>query len=184
MKLQLLKYLDQHIEEYLLALALSLMCILIGLQIVFRYFGNMPLAWTEELARYLFVWLIYLGCSYAVRKRRHLKVDAVLLLFGSRGRFVLKLISNILFLVFCLVILVYGSKMAYLVQTVKAQTSPVMQIPMGLIYGSVPAGALLMTIRLIQDTILLIMEKRVQQQDINTTTLLQKQINEEMNLNG
>ncbi len=180
--MSILKMLDRNLEKYLMIVLLSGMCILIMLQILFRYLVNWPLAWTEEIARYLFVWLIYFGASYAVKMRRHLKVDAVLLLFRARGRFYMMLISNVLFLLFCVVIGYYGTDIVYIMQFVKVQISPAVGIPMALVYAAVPLGSVLMVIRLVQDTILLLKEHRMQADNVDTKTLLQQQINSEMNL--
>jgi TRAP-type C4-dicarboxylate transport system permease small subunit len=157
--LKVLKFLDENFEKYLLVVILTAMCILIGLQVFFRYFVNLPLAWTEEISRYLFVWLIYLASSLAVKKRRHLKVDAVLLLFKAKGQYILKIISNFLFLLFCVFISYYAYKITYTLQFIRYQESPAVGIPMSLAYASVFVGLVLMIIRLIQDTILLIKER-------------------------
>lgn len=153
-----LKYLDR-IEELMMVMFLGLMCIFIGLQIIFRYILNWPLAWTEELARYLFVWVIYLGASIGVRKRRHLKVDAVLFLFGEKGKFMLRLLSNFIFLFFCIIIAYEGFRIVYVMQFIRPQYSPAVRFPMALAYASVPFGAVLMIIGLIRDTILLFKER-------------------------
>jgi len=178
----ILKMIDENLERSLMVGLLSAMSVLIFLQILFRYIMNMPLAWTEEIARYCFVWNIYLGASYAVKKRRHLKVDAVLLLFKTRGRFVLMTISNLLFLVFCFVIAYYGADIVNMMVFVKPQISPAVGIPMWIIYAAVPVGTILMVIRLTQDTILLYREFRERKDDVDTRTLMQQQINEEMNI--
>jgi TRAP-type C4-dicarboxylate transport system permease small subunit len=179
----ILKRLDENLEKSLMVCLLGAMCVLIFLQILFRYLLNMPLAWTEEISRYCYVWLIYLGASYAVKKRRHLKVDAVLLLFKARGRFVLMTISNLLFMLFCVVIAYYGTDIVYMMQFVRVQESPAVGIPMSVVYAAVPVGTVLMIIRLTQDTLLLIREYRERKDDVDTKALLQRQINEEMNIN-
>jgi TRAP-type C4-dicarboxylate transport system permease small subunit len=157
--MNILKYLDENIEKILLMIILSIMCILIGLQIIFRYFLNFPLASTEEIARYFFIWLIYLAASLAIKKRRHLKDDAVMLLVGATGRFVLRIISNALCIFFCSIVSYYGVIITYRMQFVLPQVSPTLQIPMGLAYAAVPMGTILMFIRLIQDTALLVRER-------------------------
>ena len=95
-----------------------------------------------------------------VKSRRHLKVDAVLLLFGERGKFILQLISNIIFLLFCLIITYQGTYMVYVMQFVKTPILSCSSNAYGFSYASVPVGAILMSIRLIQDTILLFNERK------------------------
>ncbi len=55
--------LDRHFEEILAASLLGIITCLLFLQVVFRYFINLPLDWTEELARYLFVDFVYISAS-------------------------------------------------------------------------------------------------------------------------
>jgi len=172
--MNIIRYLDENIERILLMITLSLMCILIGLQIIFRYVISFPLAWTEEIARYLFVWMIYLGASLAFKRRRHLKVDAVLLLFGPTGKFVLQLVSNMLCVVFCLFVSYYGVIITYRMQFVLPQVSPTVQIPMALAYAAVPVGTILMLIRLTQDTVLIVRERRNKEQAEPEKELLQQ----------
>ena len=159
--MKLIKYLDDHFEEHLLILIMSLMCILIFMQVLFRYFANLPLAWTEEIARYLFVWLIYIGSSLAVKNRKHIKVDAVMLLFGPKMKKVLLIVSNILFLVFAAIITYYGSGIIYKLAVVRPQVSPSVEIPMYIPYLSVPVGFTLIFVRLVQDTIKRLKESKV-----------------------
>lgn len=156
----LLGYLD-NIEEFLAVTFLATMCVFIGLQIIFRYILNWPLAWTEELARYLFVWVIYLGASMAVRRKRHLKVDIVLLLLGEKGKFVLRLVSNMLFLFFCVVMAYEGAYLVYSLQFIRPQYSPAVRFPMSLAYLSVLVGVVLMGIALIRDTVSLVKERNL-----------------------
>jgi TRAP-type C4-dicarboxylate transport system permease small subunit len=67
-------------------------------------------------------------------------------------------------------------------QFVRVQESPAVGIPMSLVYAAVPIGCLLMSIRLIQDTFLLIKEHKNNMDEIDAKELMQRQINEEMNL--
>lgn len=168
------RLLDEKAEEYISVFLLSLMCILIFIQIIFRYCFKLPLAWSEEIARYAFVWIIYMGASLGVKRRRHLKVDAVLLLFKRKGVFVLKLISNFLTFVFSGIMAYYGTYMVYLLAFVRHQTSPAVGIPMSIPYGSVALGMILMSIRLIQDTIQLVSEYK-NGEDVDVSKELQEQ---------
>lgn len=157
--MEIIKKLDEKFEETLCAILLSAMTVIISIQIVFRQLGT-PAAWSEELARYMFVWLIYVGCSLGVKRRKHIKVDAVMLLIKEEWHIVMYIISNILFMVFCILISYYGIELLYKIQFVQKQLSPAMRIPMVIPYSSFVFGCLLMIIRLIQDTIKLIREKR------------------------
>ena len=96
-----LKWLDENLERYILFLLSAIMVVVIFIQVFMRYVMSNSLSWSEELARYCFIWLIYIGISYAVKHHRHIKVDAALLLFKDKTKIYFSLISNFLFLIFC-----------------------------------------------------------------------------------
>lgn len=143
-----IKWMDRHIEEVLLVILTSAMVASIFFQIIMRLFGS-SLGWSEEFARYCFIWLIYIGISYGVKKQRHLKVDVVLLFLKERGKLLLNIIVSFIFLLFALVFMFYGGKIAIQL-LIWGQASPAMGIPMGLVYLATPVGLGLTTIRLIQ----------------------------------
>ncbi|SDH27341.1 TRAP-type C4-dicarboxylate transport system, small permease component [Alteribacillus persepolensis] len=147
--MKVLKWLDEHLEEYPLILLSSFTVVIIFTQVIMRYvFGN-SLSWSEEAARYAFIWMIYLGISYGVKKRKHLNVDAFSILFGKKGKVILGMISTLSFLVFALVIAWYGFDIVVNV----TRESAAMQLPMGWVYAAPVTGMVLTTFRLIQQFI-------------------------------
>ena len=63
-----------HFEEFLLIYSLMVSVALVFLQVVMRRVFNNSLYWSEELARYLYVWQTWLGVSYAARNGTHLRI--------------------------------------------------------------------------------------------------------------
>ena len=55
-----------------------------GTQISLRVLFDLPLSWTEEVARYAFIWWVFFGAMIALRERRHLGIDALVTLFPRR----------------------------------------------------------------------------------------------------
>lgn len=151
--LRLLKRIFDNLEEYLLVFAFGSMVVYIFMQILFRYIFNLPLAWSEELARFTFVWLIYLGASLAVKRKRHLRVDAALLLYPKVIRPYVTLLGDLLFLFFAIVIAKETATLIHAITFVRPQVSPAMQIPMGLAYLAVPISFGLMIIRIVQNIV-------------------------------
>ncbi len=150
--MRVLKWLDDHIEEVFLVIFSVVMVAVIFLQVIMRYVFDASLSWSEELARYCFIWLVYIGISYGVKKQRHIKVDVLLLLFKERGRLILTIISNLLFLFFALFVIQYGTGIAMQILD-WGQKSPANQIPMGIVYLAAPIGMGLTAIRLLQNLI-------------------------------
>ena len=154
--MKIVSFLDKHLEEVLLAILLSVMTLMIFMQIVFRVFG-WPLSWTEELGRYMFIWMIYLGAASAIRKRKHISVELLDLFLKDNGKFVLNIISNVIFMIFAAILTYYSIPV---VQRVAAQLSPAVRLSMAIPYSSVLVGSALMLIRLIQDTIARFRERK------------------------
>ena len=61
--------------DYSIVILLSLMIIFAFLQVLFRYALRLPYPWTEELARYLMIWLVFIGAAAGVRLENHIKID-------------------------------------------------------------------------------------------------------------
>lgn len=150
--MKVLRYLDEHLEEVLLVIFTLTMVIVIGLQVFMRFVLSSSLGWSEELARYCFIWLVYIGISYGVKKQRHIKVDVMLLLLKERGKLILHMVANLFFLAFAIVIIIYGyDVMSRLMQT--GQTSAALSIPISFVYAATPIGMGLTAIRIIQQII-------------------------------
>ncbi|HZH61472.1 MAG TPA: TRAP transporter small permease [Metabacillus sp.] len=144
--MSLLKWLDENVEGILLILLSILTVVVVFIQVFMRYVLGSSLVWSEELARYAFIWMIYIGVSYGVKRKAHISVDAVSLLFKRKGKFILAMCSNIAFLAFA-VILIYFS---FEVVNQVTRSSPAMDIPMQWVYAAPMVGLLLTAIRIIQ----------------------------------
>ena len=147
----MLRTLFDNLEEYLLAAGLSIMVLVVAAQILCRYFFDLPLDWSEEVARFTFVWLIYLGASMAIKKRRHLKIDAGLFLFPKKLRPWIELLGKLLFMVFAGILFYDSLQHWQRVTWIRPQTSPALMLSMGYAYGAIPFSFGLMLVRLVQD---------------------------------
>lgn len=120
--------------QRLLAGLLGLMIVPVTLQIVSRYTGLIPrYIWTEEAARFCFIWIIMLGAMIAVREGTHFEVDVLPTPASPRGEAVLRLIVCFFMLVFALVFVGYGYRYAAFGYT---QTSELTGINLVLIHGA------------------------------------------------
>lgn len=84
--------LDKHLEEILLVFGTMVMILLIFYQVVMRRCFNSSIAWSEELARYIFIWQVWLAVPYTVTKGRHIRLEVLLDVVKPKGRFVLDMI--------------------------------------------------------------------------------------------
>jgi TRAP-type C4-dicarboxylate transport system permease small subunit len=122
------------------------MTAVVSLQVVFRYVLIRPLYWSEELARYLFVWLSVFGAALALQKRGHFGLEIFFRMFPPQMRRWVEFL--ILFLVGALVVVILASGIELVAKTA-SQESPAMGIPMGWAYACLPLGAALMTFHLL-----------------------------------
>lgn len=134
------------VEGYALIALVALMCVVVFLQVFYRYLLAQPLQWSEELARYVFAWISLVGAALSVRMRGHFGVDFFLRKLPARGRRAMEL------LIYCsmgtvMAVLVFQGVL--LVLKTAAQRSPAMEISMGWAYACVPVGAALMFIHLV-----------------------------------
>jgi len=138
-----------HFEEYLLVWSLMFSVALVFFQIVMRYVFSHSLSWTEELARYLFLWQVWLGASFAVKKRAHLKITVLTDSLSGLPKKRVELLALILWFSVSFFLAYSGGKLALLLLQ-RGQVSPAMRMPMGYAYASVPIGCSLMCIRLLE----------------------------------
>lgn len=118
------------------------MTIVVALQVLFRYGFNQSLFWSEELARYLLVWLSFLGASVAYRRKAHPGIDVLQKrmpkVLQKQCRILVHLVSLALFIV----LIYYGCRFAYFV---RLQISPALYIPKWIVFGIIPiSGSILM----------------------------------------
>lgn len=147
--MKLLKFLDDKFEEYFLAFTLSLSVLIIFAQVIMRYVFKSSLSWSEELARYLFLWQIWLGASFAVKHNKHLRADVLQNVLPQKFKYPIEVLYTVIWLAFC-VFLAYKSTLLVSRISMVGQLSAAMRLPMKYAYASVPAGCILMSIRLIQ----------------------------------
>ena len=120
--------------EVLLLVMFSTMVISCFLQVVTRLAGS-PLPWSEELSRYMAVYLTFLGACYGYRKGGLITVEiAISRLTGHKKTALLTFITAVT-IAFCFVMIRYGFA---IVTRFMGQTSPALHIPMGLVYAVAP----------------------------------------------
>jgi TRAP-type C4-dicarboxylate transport system permease small subunit len=135
-----------RIVEYVTSLLLSLMVIAVFTQVIFRYVIQSSLSWSEELARYTFVWAIFLGASVATRRGQHIVMDAVTSLFPTKINKYLSIFVSLGFIAFAVLLIVVG---VILVEAVRFQVVTGLQISIAWIYAALPVGASVIVLHLV-----------------------------------
>ena len=147
-----LRFLDKYFEISISVFLLLFMAALIAVQVFMRYVVGESLSWSEELARYVFIWLIYLMISYSAREMKHIKIDVALSMFPVSWQKWVVILGDLLFLAFALFI-VKTTYSLVLKQMMLDQRSTALAIPMWMIYAAPGVGFFLTSIRQIQTII-------------------------------
>lgn len=154
-----LSFSDEKIEEWLLVAALVFIVFIVCAQVIFRYVFNFSLSWSEEISRYVLIWIAWVSASYAVRTKSHIRVEVIKNLFSSGVQKGIELIVLFLWFLFALFLAVEGTSLVLRIQTM-GQVSPSNEIPMWIIYLAVPIGGTLMCLRVIQQAIFILFPNR------------------------
>jgi TRAP-type C4-dicarboxylate transport system permease small subunit len=124
---------------WLMVASVAILVVPVSLQIISRYTALIPsYIWTEELSRFLFIWMVMLGAMIGIREGTHFEVD-VWPELGRRANAALRIVSHLFVLVFALVFVYWGIKF---VQFGWYQESELAELPMPFIFVAWPlAGA-------------------------------------------
>lgn len=143
-----LHWLDRHVEEFLMAIFLSGVVVLMTTHVFFRYVMRAPLTWSEEATRYMFIWFVFMGVSYGIRNNTHIRVNIIEVLY-PRVIPIFSLIQDLAGAAFIIYLLpaAFGS----VSQTAeRGQTSAGLHLPMIFVYGALLLGLCISLVRIIQ----------------------------------
>jgi TRAP-type transport system small permease protein len=129
------------IENAVVGALLILVCSVTATQVVFRFVLKAPLAWSDELATFSFVWFALLGAALAVRENAHIGVDALVRLLPKQYRGLIAIGSLLLIQAFLGCLIKFGMD---LMQRIGDQRSAGLQVKIFWVYLSLPVSAALM----------------------------------------
>ena len=117
-----------------------IVCVMFA-QVVFRYIFNNSLSWSEELIRYLFVWLTFLGGALAIKTRTHIAVDFFIELLPVKYMKYIRILNQVLITVFFASIVVTG---LFWVYHSRGLQSGALGLPVNIVlYGALPLTSML-----------------------------------------
>ena len=130
-----------NIIELLLVSILSAMVINVLWQIITRYFS--PSSFSDELARYLMIWLGLIGSAYVSGKKEHVSIDYFLKKLNHKKRVILNRLIDFIILFFAFFVMIIGGSHLVFVTIKLEQLSPSLQIPLGFVYSVIPLSGLI-----------------------------------------
>jgi len=113
-------------------------------QVISRYVIGKPSTVTDELARYLFMWVALIGAAYTTGQKRHLAIDLLTMKLSGKKKFVNEIIIQLAIAAFSLIVLVYGGTSLALKTLATGQITPALGLEMGYIYFCLPLSGVLM----------------------------------------
>lgn len=127
------------VEKSLALLGISMTAIVLA-QVFYRYVLNSSLFWSEELARYLLVWISFLGATSAYYRKIHPGIDIFSRQLSQSRQKCCRIIVHLVSMGFFTVMLYHGTAFAFFV---RAQISPALAVPKWIIFSIIPfSGAL------------------------------------------
>ena len=134
------------IENAVIILGLSAMFLILLAQVIMRYVFSRPLTWSEEAARFIFVYVSFIGISYAYRQKGHIRMEVVVNLFPQAVRRGLEVLINLGTIALFFYMIPFSFRFIGIQAGVKATAT---HIPMSIVYTALPLGMALSCVRLL-----------------------------------
>jgi TRAP-type C4-dicarboxylate transport system permease small subunit len=127
----------------ILAIIMGVMVINVLWQVFTRFVMGTPSSFTDELARYLMIWVGVLGAAYISGRRMHVAIDLLPAKLNKDGQVKLKIFINFIIILFCFFALIVGGlRLVYITFSLE-QYSPALQIPLAVVYLVIPISGVL-----------------------------------------
>lgn len=142
-----MKQLGRALEVFLeraCAVLMALMVLDVSWQVISRFVLGSPSSWSEELARFLLVWVGFLGAAYAYRRYAHLGLDLLTNSLEGRPRIWAERLGDLISLTFVVAVLIVGGIGIVLLTLDLDQKSAALGWPIGYIYAVIPLSGFFM----------------------------------------
>jgi len=136
------KYIDKTLS-YILIFLMAAMVLAVTWQVFTRFILREPSSYTEELARFLLIWIGLLGASYALRTRAHLGIDLISHKIKDSRRYFVEVVVYSMVILFAFFIMIIGGIRLVLLTFTLNQISASLGIKMGYVYLVIPLSGLL-----------------------------------------
>ena len=131
-------------EKWMLVFIMATMTLNVLWQVFSRFVLQSPSSITEELARYMLIWLGILGASYVSGQKMHLAIDLLSTKLNTKNKSYLEITIQFFVLLFAFFVMVIGGIRLVQITLTLNQISAALQIPLGYVYSVIPISGLLM----------------------------------------
>jgi len=125
---------------------MALMVMDVTWQILTRFFTDSPSSWSEEVARFLLIWIGLLGAAWAYRKRAHLGLSYLVEKCSKTSQQKLAIFSYLMAILFAALVMIYGGMKLVLLTLELNQMSASLGIKIGYVYMVIPASGVLISL--------------------------------------
>ncbi|KIC23667.1 MULTISPECIES: TRAP transporter small permease [unclassified Leisingera] len=147
--MHILRNIDKNAERWLLLVFYVMLVITMAIEVIRRELFAFSSIWGEEIVRYSFIYLAWIGAAAAVKERAHIRIDVILHYLGPRTKALVYIFGDLVMFIVALVAL-YWSFETVLVSAKFGSVSHGLRISMVWFLMAVPAGFALMIWRLLQ----------------------------------
>ena len=139
---KVIRIIDTLLKNVLIVLMVALVAA-VSWQVISRYVFASPSSWTEEVARFLMIWIGLLGAAYAFRTRVHLGLDLLPKKLMGRSAEILKLFTLLVVMAFSVSVLIIGGGNLVALTWELRQYSAVLGLPIAFVYSVIPTAGVL-----------------------------------------
>lgn len=131
--------------KLLISLIFAVLVACVSWQVISRYVLGTPSTVTDEMARFLFMWMALIGGAYTMGLKRHLAIDLLSQRLQGRARMICEGAVLLAIAGFAALVMIKGGGQLVLRTFASGQVTPALQIPMGYVYGAIPfSGAVIL----------------------------------------
>ncbi len=128
---------------YFLVTLMGILVLDVLWQVISRYILKSPSSFTDELARFLLIWVGILGAAYATGKKMHLAIDIIINRFDIKRRRLIDALINAVIALFALCVMIIGGIHLMLILLKLGNTSAALSLPIGFVYSVIPLSGML-----------------------------------------
>ena len=152
-------HLNQTLATFTICLSVFLVVCVVW-QVLSRYIFSAPSTITDELSRYLFMWVAMIGAAYTTGQKRHLAIDLLVMKLSGKRKLLVEIFIQIAITAFAVIVLIYGGSVLTIQTLAAGQLTPALGIEMGYVYFCLPITGILMVIYSIYFMHLLVTKKQ------------------------
>lgn len=138
--MRLLRFVLVDLVEFVLVGLMLALCVDIFLGVFSRYVVGRTMPWYDEVARYLFIWMVFVGAAVAVRRRAHFGVNVLVARWSAAGQRAARVLCWGLVMAYAVFITVQGLR---IMEGVSVQTSPALGLTLSWVFLAIPVHGIL-----------------------------------------